>query len=101
MKKTTFAVLTLLCLAAAMQLSSCAGDSSSSAMKAAAEAGRRDALDVMALDSAGMGREGGILAIRTRETELRAQGLDSCANAYARGAYAVIDSVLSAENALR
>lgn len=104
MKKLLFPAALTLTLSMPFLTSSCGGgDGSRAAMKAAAEAGRRDALEVMALDSAGMAREGGILTIRTRETELRHQGLDSCANAYARGAYRVIDSVLNAEaaNALR
>ncbi|MDE6311764.1 MAG: hypothetical protein K2L96_08130 [Muribaculaceae bacterium] len=88
-------------IAIAAMATSCRGDHSSAAMKAAAEAGHRDALEVMALKPESMEREGGVLAIRARETELRDQGFDSCAAAYSRAAYNVIDSVLNAENALR
>lgn len=76
------------------------GDTSTRAIRAASEAGRRDALEAMACDSGSMLRENGVFAIRARETELRKAGLDSCANAYTRSAYAVIDSVLKVENAL-
>ena len=49
-----------------------------------------------------MEREKGVFAIRARETGLREAGLDSSANAYARGAYEIIDSVLrTEEDALR
>lgn len=82
-----------------MALLSCggSGDGSKKAMKAAYEAGRVDALEAMGCEAGSMARENGVFAIRARETNLRGKGLDSCANAYARGAFAVIDSVLKAE----
>ncbi len=94
-------LILILAILPSFVLPSCRGDRSGSAMRAAAEAGRRDALEVMSMKAESMEREGGVLAIRARETELRNQGLDSCASAYSRAAYNVIDSVLNAENALR
>lgn len=76
-------------------------DNSSRAMRAADASGRRDAAEIMSHPAGSMNREKGVFAIRARETELREAGLDSCANAYARGAYTVIDSILNAENGLR
>ena len=98
--KHTIHTIFLLSAACAVSCGTSA-DNSGPAMKAAAEAGRRDASEVMAHPSGSMDREKGVFAIRARETELRESGLDSCANAYARGAYAVIDSTLNAEKGLR
>lgn len=84
-------------------LGACAGgDGSRRATEAAEETGRRDAREAMSAPANSMEREKGVFAIRARETGLREAGLDSCANAYARGAYEIIDSVLrTEEDALR
>lgn len=98
MKKIILPAIVLFCVAAS---SSCGSGESSAAKETAYGLGHRDAIDAMARDSASMDRERGVFAIRARESELRRAGLEECADAYARGAYEVIDSVLKAENALR
>lgn len=74
-------------------LASCSGnsgDATDAELKAAREAGRKQAQIVADLPENSMEREKALFQIRARETRLRDAGFESCADAYIEAAAEVL-----------
>lgn len=71
-----------------------APDANEAELRAAAEAGRRAAAEALEFPEGSMQREGAIIRIRARETELRDAGFPSCADSFAVAAGRVLAPAL-------
>lgn len=83
----------LLLISSLATLASCSensGDATVAELKAAREAGRKQAQIVVNLPENSMEREKAIFQIRARETRLRDAGFESCADAYIEAAAEVL-----------